>query len=155
MSVATLSSMLSAVGLALDLVGAVALVVGLFGHARPTYPELSLRSPDDVAHDGSFGVVGGLFLVSGFVLQSLAYFDVRLDCSRLATVAAAITALLGGGVVAWLLYGLLYVPLQRYEVRHIEKKRDSRIEERADNDTYPKRAFRCGLRFWLGEVRRS
>ncbi len=73
--------MLSAIGLALDLVGAVVLVVGLFGHARALYPGWSVRSPDDVAHDHAAGLVGGSFLVSGFVLQSLTYFDVRYECS--------------------------------------------------------------------------
>lgn len=61
--------MLSAIGLALDLVGAVALTLGLYGHSRPTYPGLS-RGPEDVAHDRGFAIVGASYLVAGFLLAS-------------------------------------------------------------------------------------
>lgn len=137
--------MLSAIGLTLDLVGAVALVLGLFGHARALYPGYSVRSPDDVAHDEAFGIVGALFLAFGFFLQSLTYFGIRVDCSVRATTIAASVTLISGSGAACLLYGLLYVPLQRREVRHIRSENGEAAE------SYPMRTFRRGFRFWLGK----
>ncbi len=121
------------IGLALDLIGAIALVLGLFGHARGLAPGWS-RSPIDVAHDVGFGVVGALFLSGGFVLQSLTYFGVRSAASTCTTLVAAGITVGAGGVTAWAMYGLLYLGVLGYERRrekragmHLAVRREGRI----------------------------
>jgi hypothetical protein len=95
------NSVLSAIGLALDFVGATFLVIGLFRPARPTFPGYTY-APDDAARDAGFGVAGGSLLGIGFVLQSLPYFGVSVECSSAATALASGAALAVGTV-----YGLV------------------------------------------------
>lgn len=131
--------MLSVIGLTLDLVGAIALVLGLFGHAMPLTPGHK-RSPGDVAHDVSFGIVGALLLSSGFALQSLSYFGVTIDASREANLLAAGVTLLAAAAFAWLLYGVAYLILFAKENR--------RSMERWQIGSPTRREPRL-LRFWL------
>jgi hypothetical protein len=126
--------MLSSIGLALDFVGAFALVVGLFGHARPLFPGYN-RSPEDVAHDIGFGVVGAVLLASGFVLQSIPYFISPPHAShRFALVAWGCT-LVGSTVIGWLAYGAIYLVALVLERRRGGMKYSTRRERR-------------GVRFW-------
>jgi hypothetical protein len=133
--------LLSVVGLALDLVGAVALVIGLFGHSIPLYTGFR-RAPTEVAHDGAFGIVGATYLVSGFLLQSLQYVGVSLDCSREATRVAGVVTLLGGSIAAWLAYGTAYLLILDHEKRY--------CREQLEEPVSLKRVAK-GLRFWNQE----
>jgi hypothetical protein len=61
-------------GLSLDIIGAFLTVFGLFRHPAP----LTLgwtRDPLTSSADRAFGTVGGLWLVSGFVLQIIGTAD--------------------------------------------------------------------------------
>ena len=103
-----MNSLLSAIGLALDLEGAIVLVIGLFRPIRPLFPGWS-SPPDDAARDAAFGVAGASLLAIGFVLQSLTYFGVTVvSCSARATAGWEALTLLGG-----LVYGLTV-----YEITH-------------------------------------
>lgn len=113
-----LRSLLSAIGLALDEVGAIALVLGLFGHSRPRVPG-GQRRPLDVACDAAFGVVGAVFLSAGFLMQSLAYFGVQSMYSSTAVWRASVVTVLAGSVVAVMLYGLAYIVAVRIEQKHV------------------------------------
>jgi hypothetical protein len=55
---------ISLVSLALDLVGAVALVLGLFGHAIRLYTGFR-RPPEEAAHYAAFATAGLFFLPAG------------------------------------------------------------------------------------------
>jgi NhaP-type Na+/H+ or K+/H+ antiporter len=106
--------MLSAVGLALDLAGAVALTLGLYRHSRYLYPGLA-RAPDDVAQDAAFGTVGVLFLALGFVLQGLQYVGVTVETSHAWAAASAGVTILLALLVGWLAFGLIYIARYRRE----------------------------------------
>ena len=56
------------VGLVLDMIGALALLLGLFRHPRLLYPGWE-RSPQDAAKDRAFGITAGVFLITGFAGQ--------------------------------------------------------------------------------------
>jgi hypothetical protein len=100
-----MNSVLSAIGLALDLVGAVVLVVGLFRPLRPMgYGTAFVYGPDDAARDAGFAVAGAPLLALGFFLQSLPYFGVSLECSTWVNAIAAGIALVGGSLYALLAY---------------------------------------------------
>jgi len=101
------NSVLSAIGLALDAVGATFLVIGLFRPPRGTGPGYAY-APDDAARDAAFGFAGGTLLGIGFVLQSLLYLGVTAECSSSVTAFASGTALVLGTV-----YGLV-----AYEITH-------------------------------------
>jgi hypothetical protein len=131
--------MLSAIGLALDFVGAIALVLGLFGHTRPLVTGYSLRSPDDVAHDTAFGIVGAALLSSGFVLQSLMYFGVRVECSHRTVIIVAALALIAAVLFAWAAFGVAYIVVMEREKRYV-------VEHWGD--PYPVTRQRRGLQFW-------
>jgi hypothetical protein len=136
--------MLSAVGLALDLVGAIALVIGLFGHSQPLAPGWR-KTPTEVAHDVAFGIVGGVFLTAGFVLQSLIYYGERLRHTHHEAIAAATAALLLGTFVAYLLYGLLYLAVLGREQRYHRRQEYARTNP---SYGYWTRRERIGLRWW-------
>ena len=122
--------MLSIIGLSLDVVGAVVLVIGLFGHTVPSGFAGPIRRPEDVAHDTVLGVLGGLLLVSGFVFQSLPYFDVNAwaSCSTTAKVVASLLVVVGASVGSWLAYGLAYPRLLRREEAWEEARRAEKWE---------------------------
>ena len=92
--------MFGAIGLALDIVGAVVLLVGLFARERGV-GGLN-RTPQDVASDWALGIVGGAYLVAGLILQSLASFDVRHEVSGRAAFKAWLLCLAVGLVYAWI-----------------------------------------------------
>jgi hypothetical protein len=129
---------LSAIGLALDLVGAIALVRGLFRRPRPLYLGWSV-SPDQAASDFAYGVTGGTFLAAGFVLQSLTYFGISVDCSSRAALLAAVATVVLGAVVAVLLYAVTFLVVLPFEIRYSSEKHDLHLHLRRE---------RKGLRFW-------
>jgi hypothetical protein len=110
---------LSAIGLALDLIGAVALTLGLYGHSRPAYIGLS-RGPEDVAHDRGFAIVGAFYLALGFLLQGLQYVGVTVEASDAVTAAVAGVVLVAGVVVAWLAFGLIWLATFRRELAWVK-----------------------------------
>ena len=130
--------MLSAIGLAFDLIGAVALVIGLFRPPRPLYLGWSY-DPHEAAQNVPYGVTGGTFLVLGFALQSLTYFGWSPDYSDGAVRAAALAALAGGAVAAVVLYGVTYLVALPRQIRYTADKHDLHYYVRRE----PK-----GFRFW-------
>ena len=109
--------MLSAIGLALDVIGAAVLSIGLFRASSPLLLGWS-RDPLQVTVDEASGTTGFLFLFGGFALQSLPSFGVDTS-SRAgdARLAAAIT-LVVGVLLAWVVYELLRVWFFRREAKH-------------------------------------
>jgi hypothetical protein len=106
--------MLSIIGLAFDLVGAVALTLGLYRHPTPLMLGLS-RFPEDVARDEAFGTVGASFLIVGFVLQGLQYVGVTIETTHAENAAAALVTIVAAVVVGWLVFGLVYARVVRRE----------------------------------------
>jgi len=98
--------MLSALGLALNVVGAGALSIGLFRPSRPLFPGWS-RNPLVAATDYAFGVTGFIFLAAGFLLQALPHFGVQATNCVGASEAAAAGGLIGGAIVAWVICEVL------------------------------------------------
>jgi dipeptide/tripeptide permease len=98
-----MNSILSAIGLALDFVGAVFLVIGLFRPVRPTFPGYAY-APDDAARDAAFGLAGGLLLLAGFVFQSLTYFGLSPKCASWVNAIASTAALVVGFAFAFVIY---------------------------------------------------
>ena len=130
--------MWSAIGLALDLVGAVALVLGLFRWPRPLTVGWS-HSPDQAAGDVAYAVTGGTFLAAGFVLQSLTYFGVDWNGSDRAALVAALATVVVGALAAFVLYGVTFLIALPFEVRY------SRVQH---NLNLRVRRQRKGFRFW-------
>ena len=110
--------MLSLVGLALDLVGAVTLVVGLFRPPRHLTPGWA-HSPEEAARDAGFGVAGASLLAAGFALQSLTYFGVSVHCALWARLLVAATALVAGAVYAVGVFDLVFLLAYRVERRRL------------------------------------
>jgi hypothetical protein len=129
---------LSAIGLALDLVGAITVVVGLFRPPRPLFPGWSY-APDDAARDSAFGVVGASLLSCGFTLQSMTYCGVRWPGSHREAIAASIIAGAAGAALAFVAYGLTFLIILR--------RRQHYARTHFDLDFRVKRE-RSGLRFW-------
>jgi hypothetical protein len=129
---------LSAIGLAFDLVGAIALVRGLFRRPRPLTVGWAY-SPDQAASDFAYGVTGGTFLATGFVLQALTYFGVSVDGSDRTALLAAVAAVVVGAVVAVLLYAVTFLVVLPFEIRYSIEKLDLHLHVRRQ---------RKGLRFW-------
>lgn len=100
--------MFSVIGLALDLVGAVALVIGIFRPPRPTLTGWAY-TPDDAAKDAAFGVVGATLLGLGFIAQSLPYFGVTASAGTTGTRVAAAVAFASALAFGYLTYGIAYV----------------------------------------------
>jgi hypothetical protein len=129
---------LSAIGLALDLVGATALVMGLFRRPRPLYVGWSY-SPLDAAQGVAYGVTGGTFLALGFVLQSLTYFGVDWNCSDQAVLPAALATVAIGAVAAVVLFGLTFLVMLPREIRYSRETHDLHLHVRRQ---------RKGIRVW-------
>jgi hypothetical protein len=138
--------MLSAIGLALDLVGAVALTLGLYRHSRYTTVGLR-RGPDDVAQDAGYGTVGAVFLALGFVLQGAQYVGVSIEMCPGWAAAAAGATLLVATVVGYLAYGLVYIVAYRRERRWV----DNELTEISLPPSRRVPAGRLGWRFWHHE----
>jgi hypothetical protein len=130
--------MLSAIGLALDLLGATALAMGLFRRPRPLYPGWA-HSPDDAARDVAYGVTGWTFLALGFVLQSLPHFGVSADGSDAAVLAAALASVALGAVAAVVLFGATFLVMLPREIRYSAEKHDLHVHVRRQRE---------GFRFW-------
>jgi hypothetical protein len=138
-ALAAVNSILSAIGLALDFVGAGFLVVGLFRPARPTFPGYAY-APDDAARDAAFGVAGGAMLAAGFIVQSLPYFGFSPHCSNSVNATASAVALIVGFACALVLY----------EVTHrlvFDRRRADGLRRWPDITPYPLDRRR-GLWFW-------
>jgi hypothetical protein len=145
---------LSAIGLVLDLVGAVALTLGLFGHSRYTTVGLS-RGPADVAHDRAFGIVGAFFLSLGFVLQGLQYVGVQVDTSHAANAVAALAALVLAALIAYVGFGLIYIIACRREEDWVADHLKEIGASRPHTATRPTKRVargRFGWRFWHHEI---
>ena len=135
--------MLSAIGLTLDLVGAVALTLGLYRHSRYLTPGFR-RGPDDVAQDAAYGTLGAVFLALGFMLQGLQYVEVTVEKSPGVTAAVAGLTLLLATVAGWLGYGLVY--LARYRRENTWVKANLPAVSLPPSRRVP--AGRLGWRFW-------
>ena len=99
------SGMLPIIGLALDLLGAITLAIGLFRAPTRLYPGWN-RSPEEAATDRAFGTVGAGLLVVGFATQALPSFGVEWAACCAAEKALGLAATLGIGTLsAYGLYG--------------------------------------------------
>jgi hypothetical protein len=130
---------LSAIGLALDLVGAVALVIGIFRPPRPTLTGWAY-TPDDAARDAAFGLVGATLLGLGFIAQSLPYFGLTVSASATCIRVAAGIALASALLYGYIVYGVAYMVVLRRWMR-------SARERHADMTPQARWAPR-GWRFW-------
>jgi hypothetical protein len=129
---------LSSIGLALDLIGATALAVGLFRRPRPLFVGWS-HSPDDAARDVAYGVTGWTFLALGFTFQSLPYFGVAEHGSHGAALAAALATVALGAVAAAVLFGVTFLLVLPGEIRYSSERHDLHLHVRRQ---------RQGFRFW-------
>jgi hypothetical protein len=93
--------LLSVVGLGLDIIGAIVLALVLFQRFTGTFGG---RARSDDARDWALGIVGALFLVSGFVLQLLPHFGVGPGGTNGSRAVALALTLGAGTLAAWLLY---------------------------------------------------
>jgi hypothetical protein len=134
--------MLSIIGLSLDIIGAVSLVLGLFGHMQPSTFGGPVRSVEDAAHDAAFGLVGAPLLMAGFVLQSFNYLNVRIAASLTTRLYVGGTTIVAASLVAFLVYGLIYRVVLRAEERYYAQAMSG------TEWNPPPRRFRR-LRFWL------
>jgi hypothetical protein len=132
------NSVLSVIGLALDAVGAVVLIIGLFRPARGLYPGYAY-APDDAARDSAFAVAGATLLTLGFAFQSLPYFGLTAECSAWVNGLASAAALIAGIVYA----------LVAYEITHRRVFDWRREQGLRDGLEYPTE-LRRGLWFWRG-----
>jgi hypothetical protein len=130
--------MLSAIGLALDLVGATALAMGLFRRPRPLFVGWS-HSPDDAARDVAYGVTGWTFLALGFTFQSLPYLGVSERGSHSAALVAALATVAPGAVAAVVLFGVTFLVMLPREIRYSAEHHDLHLHVRRQ---------RQGFRFW-------
>jgi hypothetical protein len=101
-------------GLVFDVIGAIALLLGLFRHPKPLYPGWSY-SPHDAATDHAYGITGGMFLTLGFVGQMLG--NGRHALPLWETVGLAAAVLIGGAVVAYVVFKVTY----KVEIRRLER----------------------------------
>jgi len=128
--------LLSEIGLPLDLIGAAMLAFGLFRPSKASYPGW-VRSPWEASQDQAFGVVGFVFLAVGFTLQALSNLGLGKVPETPASDIAPVIALLAGTLLAYLLYGLVYIWRFPHEYRR-----------GAREDAPPVHRRRQGLRFW-------
>jgi dipeptide/tripeptide permease len=133
------NAVLSAIGLALDFVGAVFIVFGLFRPARATFPGYAY-APDDAARDASFGSAGGSLLAFGFVFQSLTYFGLSPKCSGWVNFIASVIALVAGFAWALIVYEVTH--------RHVFDRRRAEGQRRWPDITPYPLDRRRGLWFW-------
>jgi hypothetical protein len=96
---------LTTLGLVVDVIGAIALLRGLFRHPKPTYVGWNY-SPEDAATDHAYGVTGGTFMILGFVGQILGNGRPALPLWETAVIVAAV--LIVGGVAASAVFKLTY-----------------------------------------------
>ena len=135
--------MVTVLGLAFDLVGAVALALGLFEYSRPEGWHGLQRSPGQYAHDAAFGVVGGTLLSVGFLLEALPYMGISHYSRHWVTALFALVALIVVAAAAFVAYGLLFIAFHAVEARRLTAEHPS--------IGYDVRRTRSGVRFWLQE----
>jgi hypothetical protein len=102
--------LLSVVGLGLDIIGAIVLALVLFQRFTGTFGG---RARSDDARDWAIGIVGALFLVSGFVLQLPPHFGVGPGGTNGSRALALALTLCAGSLTAWLMYCVLRSVLLR------------------------------------------
>jgi hypothetical protein len=135
-----LTSLLSVVGLALDLIGAGALALGLFrGVIRTTWNGYN-RSPETAAEDQAYGVVGFLFLAAGFALQALSAFGLGKVDHACTGIVGGVAALVVGTGSAYVLFGFVYI------LRFPRLRTQARSEK--EDPLRPVHRERRGRRFW-------
>jgi hypothetical protein len=130
-----MTPLLSEIGLPLDLIGAALLAFGLFRPSKPPYPGWQ-RSPWEASEDQAYGVVGFAFLAVGFILQALSNLGVGKVPETPTADLAPVIVLFAGTLLAYLLYGLVYI------------WRFPREYARAREDARPLHRRRQGVRFW-------
>jgi hypothetical protein len=136
---------LSIIGLTLDLIGAGLLAFGLFRHTEvASIMSGTSRPPEEAASDQAYGWAGFLLLGSGFVLQGLTQIGVGPSGSMCEKAIAAVCALVGGAVLAYLIYGIAFTWRLQAEVRRLRETSSLNVRE--------VRRKRRGLRFWAFEV---
>src|SRR5437660_198778 len=97
----------SGAGLALDVVGAFLVSLGLYRHPVPLFLGWG-RTPHAAASDRAFGTSGTLFFLLGFggqLMSSAGYGSHR----RAAVIWSAAVALSAGTAAAYVLFGAFYV----------------------------------------------
>jgi hypothetical protein len=117
-----MAALTSAVGLCLDMVGAVVLVFVLRKHSQPLLTG-SLRTPEEYAHDLAIGCSGAALLIAGFAFQLAAAFGYHHYQSRENVIYDCLAAVPLGAVLAWIIFQTLKPPLQRREQRRREQQR--------------------------------
>jgi hypothetical protein len=134
----------SGAGLALDVIGAVLVTLGLFRHPMPLYPGWS-RLPTAAAEDRAYGTTGGSFFVCGFVGQLLSSAGYASH-DRTSVFASAGITLAAGALVAYVVFGLSYIGWMRYTMRYVMRE----IATKPNHEGYdtPWRRSRKGLKFW-------
>ena len=125
-----MNSVLSVIGLALDFVGAVFIVVGLFRPARPTYTGFAY-APDDAARDAAFGFAGGSLLLAGFVVQSLPYFGFSPRCASWVNATAWAIALVVGLAWALVVYEITHRLVFDRRLWHARSENRSEVTRKA------------------------
>jgi hypothetical protein len=116
--------MLSAIGLACDLVGAIMLAVGLFRLPRPTMRQWEY-TPEDAAKDSAFGIAGASLLAFGFISQCLPYVGVTVHASAGSTRIAVVAALAVASLYAYLAYGISFIVVFNKRLRWAEQQHPS------------------------------
>jgi len=96
--------LLSVGGLGLDIIGAIVLALVLFQRFNATFGG---RARSDEHRDWALGIVGALFLVSGFVLQLLPHFGVGPGGTNGSRAWALAVTLFGGTLAGWVIYRAL------------------------------------------------
>jgi uncharacterized membrane protein len=127
------------IGLVLDVIGAVALSIGLFRHPVPLTPGW-LRDPPAAAEDHAYGITGGAFLISGFVLQIVGSTGTPQPVPFVRAMVWAAVTLVVGLVGAYFIYGAAFIWAMRKEMKWVASQSDM-------PDTRWQRE-RKGLKFW-------
>jgi hypothetical protein len=142
---------LAEAALAADIVGAVTLSIGLFGHSEPLMLGYS-RVPERVARDHAFATIGTLFLCLGFVGQALASDRFGWRASRQGMLIEGAGVLVLASLAAFSLYGMAYWFALLREERFLAARvaRGDRDWQWAAEWFHIRR--RGGLRWWLPDL---
>jgi nitrate/nitrite transporter NarK len=101
--VAEMGSVTSAVGICIDMIGAVVLVFALYKRSAPLAPG-DARTPAEFAHDLAIGFSGAVLLVAGFAFQLAAAFGYQHHRPRETVLYACLAAFAIAPLVGWLVY---------------------------------------------------
>ena len=108
--------MLTTIGLVLDIIGAIALVIGLFRHPRPLYPGWNYH-PTDAATDHAYGISGGVFLTLGFIGQILGSTGTPHPVPFVRAMVWAAVTMIVGLLLAYVLYGVAFIVSMQRETK--------------------------------------